>query len=365
MKRKWYCCQIFLFRITDFVLMLHSLMFEGTYNVVLLALVFLFAWNGKCCCNTDVRHTFLLAWWGDGGGGGMYIKYFHLKIPSLYSLLTSCVAESVKICVRKKKKNYMMTNISYYNKWLPPCVRSVARIIFWWHDHMPRAHNIHVMYNFELHSSQVAAEWGVCVVKADVRHTVKNIYFSTSVQKLLTLLLSPFTQTWLTIWPSKKYKSHTDIYLKKFNPFCPLSSHTFWHLVIIYMWPSPMKPVIMYMWPSPMKPGLSCSTAAASQPSAVCSLDSCKSAQCSQPSVYSLDSFKSAQCCMQFGQLQVSPVQSAQCAQFGQLQVSPLQSAQCVQFGQLQVSPVQSSVQYGQLQVSPLQSAQRLQFWQL
>ena len=48
----------------------------------------------------------------------MYIKYFHLKIPSLFvlcSLLTSCVAESVKSCVRKKKKNYM-TNISYHNK---------------------------------------------------------------------------------------------------------------------------------------------------------------------------------------------------------------------------------------------------------
>ena len=33
---------------------------------------------------------------------------------------------------------------------------------------MPRAHNIHVMYNFEHHSSQVAAEWGDCVVIADV-----------------------------------------------------------------------------------------------------------------------------------------------------------------------------------------------------
>jgi len=109
--------------------------------------------------------------------------------------------------------------------------RSVARIIFWLHNHMPRAHNIHVMYNFEHHSSQVAAEWGDCVVIADVRHTVKNVCFSTIVQKLLTLLFSPFTQTWLTIWPSKKYKSHTDINLKKFNPFCPLSLHTFWHLV--------------------------------------------------------------------------------------------------------------------------------------
>ena len=110
----------FLFRITDFVLMLHSLMFEVTYNVVLLVLVFLFAWKGKCCCNTDVHHTFLLAWWGKKG---MYIKYFHLKIPSFFvlcSLLTFCVAESVKSCVRKKKKNYMMTNISYYKKLLPP-----------------------------------------------------------------------------------------------------------------------------------------------------------------------------------------------------------------------------------------------------
>ena len=119
--------------------------------------------------------------------------------------------------------------------------RSVARILFWWHDHMPRAHNIHVMYNSEHHSDQVAAEWGVCVVIADVRHTVncehhssqvaaecvviadvrhtvQNIYFSTSVQKLLTLLFSPFTQTWLTIWPSKKYKSHTDINIYKNQP---------------------------------------------------------------------------------------------------------------------------------------------------
>ena len=176
----------------------------------------------------------ILFFWPGGGKKGMYIKYFHLKIPSLFvlcSLLTSCVAESVKNCVRKKKKNYddkhqllqQMTSTMH---------RSVAKIIFWWHDHMPRAHNIHVMYNFEHHSSQVAAEWGVCVVIADVRHTVKNVCFSTSVQKLLTLLFSPFTQTWLTIWPSKKYTSHTYINLKKFNPFCPLSLHTFWHLVI-------------------------------------------------------------------------------------------------------------------------------------
>ena len=95
---------------------------------------------------------------------------------------------------------------------------SVARIIFWLHDHMPRAHNIHVMYNSEHLSSQVAAEWGVCVVIADDRHTIKNVCFSTIVQKLLTLLFSPFTQTWLTIWPSKKYKSHTDINIYKNQP---------------------------------------------------------------------------------------------------------------------------------------------------
>ena len=43
---------------------------------------------------------------GGGGGEGMYIKYFHVKIPTLFvlcSLLTSCVAESVKSCVRKNK----------------------------------------------------------------------------------------------------------------------------------------------------------------------------------------------------------------------------------------------------------------------
>ena len=99
---------------------------------------------------------------------------------------------------------------------------------------MSKAHNIHVMYNFEHHSSQVAAEWGVCVVITDVRHTVKNVRFSTSVQKLSTLLFSPFTQTWLTIWPSKKYKSHTDI--KKQQPFCPLSLHTFWHFFVRRFW---------------------------------------------------------------------------------------------------------------------------------
>ena len=54
----------YFYSVTDFVLMMHSLMFEVTYNVVLLVLVFLFAWKGKCHCNTDVRHTFLLAWWG-------------------------------------------------------------------------------------------------------------------------------------------------------------------------------------------------------------------------------------------------------------------------------------------------------------
>ena len=70
------------------------------------------------------------------------------------------------------------------------------------------------------------------VVVADVRHTVKNIRFSASVQKLLTLLFSPFTQTWLTIGPSKKCISHSEINYFFFNPFCPLSLHTFWHLVI-------------------------------------------------------------------------------------------------------------------------------------
>ena len=118
--------------------------------------------------------------------------------------------------------------------------RSVARILFWWHDHMPRAHNIHVMYNSEHHSSQVAAEWGVCVVIADVRHTVKNVCFSTSVQKLLTLLFSPFTQTWLTIWPSKKYRFHTDIKFFLIQPLLSsflayLSAPLLYHLPITYL----------------------------------------------------------------------------------------------------------------------------------
>ena len=110
--------------------------------------------------------------------------------------------------------------------------RSVAKIVFWLHGHIPRAYNIHVMYNFEHHGSWVTAERGVCVVIADVCHTVKNIHFSTSVQKLLTLLFSPFTQTWFTICPSKKCISHSEINNFFFNPFCPLSLHTFWHLVI-------------------------------------------------------------------------------------------------------------------------------------
>ena len=81
--------------------------------------------------------------------------------------------------------------------------RSVAKIIFWLHGHIPRGHSIHVIYNFEHYSSWLAAQWGVCVVIDDVRHTVKT-YFSTSVQKLLTLSFSPFAQTWFTICPSKK-----------------------------------------------------------------------------------------------------------------------------------------------------------------
>jgi len=115
------------------------------------------------------------------------------------------------VVLEEKEKNYMMTNISYYNKWPPPCIGQWQGYFDYMTIIMPRAHKIHVMYNFEHHSSQVAAEWGVCVVIPDVRHTVKGICFSTSVQKLLTLLFSPFTQTWLTIWPSKKYKSHTNI----------------------------------------------------------------------------------------------------------------------------------------------------------
>ena len=189
MKRQWYCCQIFLFRITDFVLMPHSLMFEVTYNVVLLVLVFLFAWKGKCHCNTDVRHTFLLAWWEEKKACTLNI--FIWKYP----LCLYCVfcwhpvwLKVWKVVLEKKKKKYMLTNISYYNKWLPPCIGQWQGSYF-----DSTALNIHVMYNFEHHSSQVAAEWGVCVVIADVRHTVKNVCFSTSVQKLLTLLFSPFT----------------------------------------------------------------------------------------------------------------------------------------------------------------------------
>ena len=87
MKRKQYCCQIFLFRIADFLLILHSLMFEVTNNVVLL--VFLYAWKGKCHCNTDVCHTFLLAGGGGGGGRGeaCTLNIFIWK----YSLCLYCV----------------------------------------------------------------------------------------------------------------------------------------------------------------------------------------------------------------------------------------------------------------------------------
>ena len=153
----------------------------------------------------------------------------------MFSVDILCGWKCEKLCY-KKRENLHDDKHQLLQQMTSAMHRSVAKIIFWLHDHMPRAHNIHVMYNFEHHSSQVAAEWGVCVVIADVRHTVKNVCFSTSVQKLLTLLFSPFTQTWLTIWPSKKHKSHTDINLKKFNPFCPLSLHTFWHLVIyIYL----------------------------------------------------------------------------------------------------------------------------------
>ena len=228
MKRKWYCCQIFLFRITDFVLMLHSLMFEVTYNVVLLVLVFLFPWKGKCC-NTDVR---LLAWWGEKKKT-CTLNIFIWKYPvCLYCVLCwhPVWLKVWKVVLEKKEEKLHDDKHQLLQQMTSTMHRSVARIIFWLHDHMPRAHNSHVMYNFEHHSSQVAAEWGVCVVIADVHHTAKNVCFSTIVQKLLTLF-SPFTQTWLTIWPSKKYKSHTNINVKKFNPFCPLSLHTFWHLV--------------------------------------------------------------------------------------------------------------------------------------
>ena len=78
-------------------------MLEKENVIVILMSVILFFWPGG-------------GGGGGGEGGGMYIKYFHLKILSLFvlcSLLTSCVAESVKSCVRKKKKNYMMTNTSY------------------------------------------------------------------------------------------------------------------------------------------------------------------------------------------------------------------------------------------------------------
>ena len=97
------------------------LMFEVTYNVVLLVLVFLFAWKGKCRCNTEFRHTFLLAWWG--GKKACTLNIFSWKDPlCLYCVLCWHPVWLNVRKVRKKKKNYMMTNISCYNKWLPPCI---------------------------------------------------------------------------------------------------------------------------------------------------------------------------------------------------------------------------------------------------
>ena len=129
---------------------------------------------------------------------------------TVFSVDILCVWKCEKVCQKKKTKLHDDKH-QLLQQMISAMHRSVARIIFWLHDHMPWAHNIHVTYNFEHHSSRVAAEWGVCIVIADVRHTVQNACFSTSVQKLLTLLFSPFTQTCLTIWPSKKYKSHTNI----------------------------------------------------------------------------------------------------------------------------------------------------------
>ena len=136
-----YCCQIFLFRITDFVLMLHSLMFEVIYNVVLL--VFLFAWKGKCHCNTDVHHTFLLAWWEKK-------RPVHY-IFSSENMLFVCILFSVDILFgwrwevleKRRKITWWQTTSAMH--------RPMAKIVFWLHGHIPRAHNIHVMYNFEHH----------------------------------------------------------------------------------------------------------------------------------------------------------------------------------------------------------------------
>ena len=67
----------------------------------------------------------------------------------------------------------MMTNISYYNKWRPPYIGQWQGSYF---VYMTVCLELTTFMsdNFEHHSSQVAAEWGVCVVIVDVRHTVKN-----------------------------------------------------------------------------------------------------------------------------------------------------------------------------------------------
>ena len=111
--------------------------------------------------------------------------------------------------------------------------RSVAKIIFWLHDHMPRAHNIHVMYNFEHNSSQVAAEWGVCVVIADVHHSVKNTFFHFCAKNYwhyCLVLLRKHDLLILSVLP-KKCISHSDI--NYFFFFQPLLSTFLAHLLAL------------------------------------------------------------------------------------------------------------------------------------
>ena len=79
--------------------MLHSLMFDMTYSVVLLVLVFLFAWKGKCC-NTDVCYTFLLVGGGGGGGGAYTLNILIWKYPLciVFSVDILCGWKCERLC---------------------------------------------------------------------------------------------------------------------------------------------------------------------------------------------------------------------------------------------------------------------------
>ena len=193
-------------------------MFEVIYNVGLLVLWYLFPWVEKenVVVNKMLTPTMMekiKAW-------TLNVLIWNWKY-SLFVLcfrLTFCAAK-VGICIK---------HFFFFTWWQMsaittndlPLHRSVEKIIFWLHGHIPRDHNIHVVCGFEHHGRWITAEWGFCVVIASVHHTVtvRNVTLkkhTTSAQNPTDIAL--FFHTKMTYYPKHVYFILTGFFF--FQPF--------------------------------------------------------------------------------------------------------------------------------------------------